>query len=94
MTTPSLDDELQELRRAVTRSREAVAEGAFVNLSGLDAAVARLTEAVRTAPAVSRASLLATLDALLRELDGLAVDLQRQHDAALAQHATGVYGRD
>ncbi len=94
MTMPSLDDELRELQRAIARSRAAVAEGAFLNLSGLDTEVARLTEAVRAAPSASRADLLAALNALLLELDRLAIDLHRQHDAALAQQAAGAYARD
>lgn len=94
MTMPSLDDELRELQRAVARSRAAVAEGAFLNLSSLDTEVERLTAAVRTAPSASRADLLAALNALLLELDGLAVDLHRQHDAAVAQQAAGAYARD
>ncbi len=94
MTTPSLDHELQKLSRALARSRAAIADGVFVNLSGLDVEVARLAQRARGAPSDARADLLTALSVLLRELDGLAVDLQRQHDSALAQHAADVYSRD
>jgi len=93
MTVP-LEKQFRELSLAVARSRAAIAEGAFVNLSGLDAEVARLTAAARTAPARSRDAVLAALNALIVELDALAIDLQRQHDAARAQKATSAYARD
>ncbi|MGH7033605.1 MAG: hypothetical protein ACREFL_07740 [Stellaceae bacterium] len=94
MTMPPLEEQFRELNRAVARSRATVAAGDCVNLSGLDAEIARATELARNAPAPQRSALLAALSALLGELDGLAVDLQRQHDAALAQQAASAYARD
>lgn len=94
MTMLPLEEQFRELSRAVTRSRAAIAAGDCVNLEGLDAEIARVTELARNAPAPQRAALLAALQALLGELDGLAVDLQRQHDAALAQQAASAYARD
>lgn len=93
MTMP-LEAQFQELSQAVARSRAAIAQGAFVNLDGLDAEVARLTAAARAAPAQTRAALIAALSGLIEELDRLAVDLQRQHDAAFAQQAASAYARD
>ena len=94
MTMLPLEEQFRELSRAVARSRAAVAAGDCVHLDGLDAEIARVTELARGAPAPQRADLLAALRALLDALDGLAVDLQRQLDAALAQQAASAYARD
>lgn len=94
MTMLPLEEQFRELSRALARSRAAIAAGDCVNLGGLDTEIARVTELARSAPATQRTALLAALNALLGELDGLAVDLQRQHDAALAQHAASAYARD
>ena len=94
MTMPPLEERFRELSRAVARSRAAVAAGDCVNLAGLDAEVASVTELARNAPTPQRTDLLGALRALLGELDGLAVDLQRQHDAALARQAATAYARD
>jgi hypothetical protein len=91
MTTPSATDELNDLRRAVGRSRAAIADGAIVELAGLEVEVARVTDIARNAPSVERSYVLAAMDALLREIDGLAVDLRRQHDAGAARQAAGAY---
>jgi hypothetical protein len=91
MTLPSATEELNELRRAVGRSRVAIADGAMVELAGLDAEVARVTDIARHAPSIERSHILSALDALLREIDGLAVDLRRQHDSGLARQAAGAY---
>jgi hypothetical protein len=94
MSMPPLEEQFRELSRAVTRSRAAIAAGNCVNLEGLDGEVARVTELARNVPAPRRTALLAALRTLLGEVDGLAVDLQRQHDAALAQQAASAYARD
>lgn len=92
MTLPSVADQLNDLCRAIGRSRVAIADGAIVELDGLEAEVARTTDIARNAPSAERSDVLAAMDALLREIDGLAVDLRRQHDAGLAQQAAGAYG--
>jgi hypothetical protein len=94
MTMLPLEEQFRELSRAVARSRAAVAAGDCVNLEGLDAEIARVTELARNAPVPQRTALLTALSTLLDALDGLAVDLQRQHDAALAQQAASAYARD
>lgn len=94
MNTPSPGAALRELRDAISRSRGAIAEGAFIDLSGLDAEVARILEAASHAPDEDRPGLLVDIEALLRELDSLAVLLRRQHDAARAHYAAEAYGAE
>ena len=91
MTLSSAAEQLGELGRAVARSRTAIADGALVELEGLDTEVARLADVARGAPSSERTHILAALDMLLFELDGLAVDLRRQRGGGLAQQATAAY---
>ena len=88
---PSATDELNELCRAVSRSRAAVADGASVELAGLDAEVARVIDIAKNAPSIERSEVLAAIHRLLLEIDGLAVDMRRQHDSASARQAAGAY---
>ncbi len=91
MTAPSAIEQLDQLRRAVGRSRAAIADGAIIDLSGLDAEVARVTDLARNTPSAERAHVLAALDALLQEIDSLAATLARHHDAGRARQAAGAY---
>ena len=91
MNPPSRAEQLSELRRAIARSRTAIAEGMIVDLTGLDAEVARVTGIARSVPSAERARVLAAMEGLLEELDGLTVDLRRQRDASLARQAADAY---
>ncbi len=91
MTSLSTTDKLDDLRRAVEKSRAAIAAGAFVELAGLDTEVAHIVDAAKTTTLAERPQVLAALAALLRELDDLTVDLCRQRDAALALQAADAY---
>jgi hypothetical protein len=91
VTLPSATDELNDLCRAVSQSRAAVADGASVELAGLDAEVARVIDIAKNAPSIERSQVLAAIHTLLREIDGLAVDVRRQHDSASARQAAGAY---
>lgn len=92
MTSSSVEEQFDDLRRAVGRARAAIADGAPVELSGLEIEVTRVTEAARNVPLTERPSVLAAMAAMRYELDELEIDVRRQHDAALAQHAVGAYG--
>ena len=94
MTVQPAAAQLETLRSAIGRSRAAIAEGASVDLAGLDTEVARVTVVAHNAPSAERANVLAAMEGLLRELDGLAADLRRQHDAGLARQAAGAYGAE
>jgi len=89
--TLSATDQLIELRRAIVHSRTAIAEGALVDLAGLDAEVAQVTSLTRHTPPAERARVLTAMSELVQEIDGLAKDLRRQRDAALALQAAQAY---
>jgi hypothetical protein len=88
---PSTVDQLIELRRAIVRSRTAIAEGAIIELAGLDNEVARITSIARQTPPSERTEVLTAMSELVQEIDGLAKDLRRQRDAALALQAAHAY---
>ena len=92
MTASSTVESLLELCRAVESSVIAIGQETFVNLTGLEEAVAQIAEAARNAPPGERESVLQAMEELYRELDTLTAALHRQHDSALAPHATDVYG--
>jgi hypothetical protein len=91
MTSPSTTEQLDDLRRAVEHSRAAIADGSFVELAGLDVQVEQVVAAARTTVLAERPQVLSALATLLRELDGLTVDLCRQRDAGLALQAADAY---
>ena len=91
MTEEPATAQLAMLGSAIHRSRVAIAEGASVELAGLDAEVARITGIARNAPSEERALVLAAMEGLLCELEGLAADLRRQHDAGLTRQAADAY---
>jgi hypothetical protein len=84
-------DQLSDLRCAVARSRAAIAEGANIEMNGLEAEIMPLLAAAKHTGPSLREDLLITLEALRHDLDGLESDLRRQHDAALAPQATSAY---
>ncbi len=83
---------LADITAAVAVAQQALAEGAIVELDGLEAAVARLCEAAPHAPAAERPALMAGLAALADELDRLAADIARQGEAAQRCRAATAYG--
>jgi hypothetical protein len=91
MTLPATTELLDDLRGAVEHSRAAIAEGSFVELTGLDAQVARVVDAAQTTALAERPQVLTALAGLLRELDGLTLDLCRQRDAGVALQAAEAY---
>ena len=94
MTSPSTKEQIDDLRRAVTSSREALLGGTIVQFAGLDTEVARVSTLAETTPIERRDDVLIAMVALLYEIDGLAADLRRQQGAAILQRAASAYGAD
>jgi len=88
----TLKQELAEIAAAVDEARRAVAEGAMVEIDGLDAAVAKVCDGAQNAPVDERSALAQDLVALAEALDALATDIQRQSDAVERQRASLAYG--
>jgi hypothetical protein len=85
---------LDEVVATVATARRTVAEGALVELSGLDAAVAEICEAAPGLPVEERGAFARGLATLAAELDQLAADLVRQREAALRQRANDAYAQE
>ncbi len=85
-------DRLAEITTAVAEARRALAEGALVDIAGLDAAVTELCEAAPGLPAAERRDFAGGLAALAAALDQLAVELVRQGDASQRRRANDAYG--
>lgn len=94
MTSPSTKEQIDDLRRAVSSSREALLGGAIVQFAGLDTEVACVSTLAENAPLERRDDVVIAMVALLYEIDGLAADLRRQQGAAILQRAASAYGAD
>lgn len=92
MTSSSIHEQFDDLRRAVAHARLEIANGALVEWGGLTTEVTRVTDAARNVPIVERPAVLVAMAAMRHELDQLESDIRRQHDAALAQQAVDAYG--
>ena len=92
MTAASPQAALAEILDAVAGARRAVAEGAVIELAGLDSAVTRICDAARDLPPAERGSYALRLKELAGALDLLADDLARQDAAGLRQRAQSAYG--
>jgi hypothetical protein len=88
----SAQSQLAAIADAVAEARRAAAEGAIVEVTGLDAAVEQLCLAAKDAAPEERPALLRDLGALAAALDGLAAELARQREAAQRQRAIEAYG--
>jgi hypothetical protein len=85
---------LAEINETIAEARTAVAEGALLELVGLDAAVARICDAARELPPDERPAVAEQLGALAGALDVLARDIACQRDAAQRVRASDAYGKD
>jgi hypothetical protein len=94
MTSVSLEQQIAALRGILAQSRGRLAEGMAVDLTGLDIVIRQLTDSAKAVGVDEQADVLAALRGLGQELDGLALDLRRQHDAAAMLRATGAYGSE
>jgi hypothetical protein len=92
VTAASPQAALAEILDAVAGARRAVAEGAEIELAGLDSAVTCVCDAARGLPPAERGSYAERLKELAGALDLLADDLARQDAAGLRQRAQDAYG--
>jgi len=88
----SLATRLTEITTAIAAARAAMAEGAEIDVSGLDRAVAEICEATPGLPATERGGVATAFEALADALDGLAADISRQSAADQRQRAAAAYG--
>ncbi len=84
----------EEIAAAIAEARRAVAAGALVDMSGLDAAIGEICDAARTLSAAEREAFAQSLAALAAALDELALDIVRQREAAQRQRANDAYGQE
>jgi hypothetical protein len=83
---------LAAIAAAVVEARRALAEGALVDVAGLDAAVTELCQAAPSLSASARPDFARALAELADALDGLADDITRQSAAAQRRRAIDAYG--
>jgi hypothetical protein len=77
----------RRLRRTIEASRRSIAEGAVIDLAGFDREVAALCAATSRLLPADRLAMEAELNALRRELDGLAAALAAQQASAQSGEA-------
>jgi uncharacterized membrane-anchored protein len=82
---------LGEVAAAVAEARRAVAEGAHIEVSGLDAAVEQICAGAQDVPAAERSAFMRELGELADALDQLAAEITRQSEAAQRRRATDAY---
>jgi hypothetical protein len=82
---------LTEIAEAVAAARHAVADGALIEISGLDGAVTELCGAAESVPATERGAFAQGLAALADALDQLAAEIARQGEAARRRQAADAY---
>ncbi len=85
---------LAEIAEAVAEARRALAGGALVDISGLDAAVTEVCDAAQTLPAGERQAFAGDLAALADALDQLAAEIVRLGEAARRRQASEAYGSE
>ncbi len=85
---------LAEITAAVAEAHRALAGGAEIDVTGLDAAVSELCDAARALSADERPEFARALAALGDALDRLAADLARQSEAVQRRRANDAYGSE
>jgi hypothetical protein len=83
---------LADIAEAVAEARRALADGAMVDVAGLDAAVSEVCAAAEALPPHERRALADGLASLAEALDQLAADIVRQGEAARRRQANDAYG--
>ncbi len=92
MTVETVTQALHDVSAAIAAARLAIAEGAAVDLTGLDLAVA---DACAAAPLLSpeeQPAIAAVVKSTAAALDALADDLRRQQASAQGPRAADAYG--
>lgn len=92
MTHLSPRSQLAEIADAVSAARQALLDGADIDLAGLDSAVASVCAAVSALPRAERSDFADKLVSLADALDELALDLARRGQAAERRRAADAYG--
>ena len=92
MTNATPGAAIVEITAAIAEARRALADGAFVELVGLDGAVARICGEAHAIAAEERSNFLAGLTALAESLDQLALDLANRNCASRRRRASDAYG--
>ena len=87
----SLQTQLAEITEAVAAARHAVAEGALIEISGLDRAVTDMCDAAGSVAAAERRSFAQDLATLADALDQLATEIGRQGEAVRRRQAADAY---
>jgi hypothetical protein len=85
-------ERIAKITAALAEARAEASDGARVDLTGLAAAVEEAMGAAHAAALEERATLVAEMLGLLKELDGLVVALARQHHAEAQRRAAAAYG--
>ena len=75
MTLVSLCDRLDTIKASLAAAREAVAAGTPIDLTGLDVAIAEACKGAQEIPPNGRPTVIAALQSLADELNGLASSL-------------------
>lgn len=78
-----IQNQIDEVRRWIAEARRQVATNARVDLTGLDARIEAICQAVRAPDARGAQSVRGALAGMLRELDDLENDLVRQRDTLM-----------
>jgi hypothetical protein len=91
MKAASLAGQATELRLALNGIRAAIAEGAAIDLVGLDGQIAQLLDAAQHALPTERAPLGSALEKLLQEVDAVGIELRLYHDFETARRAADAY---
>jgi hypothetical protein len=85
---------LADITAAVAEAHRALADGADIDVAGLDAAVSEMCDAARALTPHERPAFARALAALGDALDRLAADLTRQSEAVQRQRANEAYGSE
>ena len=91
MTEPTPQTQLAEITDAVSAARQALLDGADIDLTGLDSAVARVCGAASALPQTERSGFADKLVSLADALDDLALELARRGNATERRRAADAY---
>lgn len=94
MSITMIDQRLQDILAAIGQARAALADGAAVDITGLDAAVGELCDGAREADRAAWPGIATAMGELKAALDALAADLARQNSALHSKRATEAYGAE
>lgn len=82
---------LAEIAEGIATARHALSQGDFVDLAGLEGALAEICGAAPRLPEPERAVLLQQLNMLTQVLDHLASEMRQQNESAQRRRAAEAY---